>query len=188
MAGAWVLLAWLPFWAVPAFGALRALAEGRSLLPAGGRAGEAWRVAAHLAAILGLCAAVLGGVRAGQEAGPAVVALGAALVLAGAAVQGAAHRHLPDWRLLATPSSRLGTRGPYAVVRHPIYGAFVLWGLGTTLALPSGLAWASVGLLALMAELRGRHEDRLMAQGFGAAWASWAARTGRWLPGVGRVR
>lgn len=78
--------------------------------------------------------------------------------------------------------------GPYRYVRHPFYAAFLMTQVAAVLAFPHavtalGLAWAIVAL-SLTAR---REESRLLASALGAEYRSYMTRTGRLVPGVGRL-
>ena len=85
----------------------------------------------------------------------------------------------------APPS--LLTTGPYRVVRHPIYVAYIVgWTAGLLNAI-SPREWA-IGAVLWMAmaaiySFAARQEERTIAQGeFGRAHADYAARTGMFVP------
>ena len=92
-----------------------------------------------------------------------------------------------NWSIRARTLSdhRLVQEGPFAVVRNPIYVAIFL--LMLALALASGhlrqLAPA-VPLFALGTWLRVRSEEALLRRRFGAAYAAYAARVRRFVPGL----
>lgn len=81
---------------------------------------------------------------------------------------------------------KLITDGIYARIRHPMYTAFWLMALAQALLLPNWIAGLS-GLLGFgtLYILRVRHEERLMLDGFGAAYQAYMDRTGRLLPKFG---
>jgi protein-S-isoprenylcysteine O-methyltransferase Ste14 len=77
----------------------------------------------------------------------------------------------------------LVTHGPYRLVRHPFYAAFLLMQFGSALLVPGVL---TIGCLALgfasMTVTARREERRLLASGFGGDYAAYRARTGRFVP------
>ena len=84
-------------------------------------------------------------------------------------------------------SGQLATSGVYRVVRHPIYSALLLVGLG--LALRGASLWHELVFLALVAllGLKARAEERMLMEKY-EGYASYAARVGRFVPGVGTIR
>jgi protein-S-isoprenylcysteine O-methyltransferase Ste14 len=96
-----------------------------------------------------------------------------------------------SWRIGVDAEERteLVTAGPFAYVRNPIYSAVVPTALGLALLVSSWVALVGcVGLaIALEAQVRMVEEPYLMRT-HGAAYASYAARVGRFAPGVGRIR
>jgi protein-S-isoprenylcysteine O-methyltransferase Ste14 len=80
----------------------------------------------------------------------------------------------------------LETGGPYAHVRHPGYLGSWLAAFGAMLVFRDGLAMPLfVGFSWLLA-VRAHHEDLLLESHFGDDYRVWAARTGAFLPGIGR--
>jgi protein-S-isoprenylcysteine O-methyltransferase Ste14 len=79
----------------------------------------------------------------------------------------------------------LVTDGIYRFVRHPMYSAYFLWVLSQALLLPNWIAGPAglVGFGTLFA-FRVRREEQMMLQAFGDAYAAYAARTKRIIPGV----
>jgi protein-S-isoprenylcysteine O-methyltransferase Ste14 len=77
--------------------------------------------------------------------------------------------------------------GPYAVVRNPIYSFVLVSALAMVAAVPSVPSIAGVAMVAVGVDLwvRRVEEPFLIAQ-HGDAYARYAARTGRFLPGVGK--
>jgi protein-S-isoprenylcysteine O-methyltransferase Ste14 len=77
----------------------------------------------------------------------------------------------------------LVTSGPYRLIRHPIYTAFVLI-LGSTLLISAnwliGLAWLGMTILELVSRIR--FEEGLMLEYFGDQYREYMKRTGRLLP------
>jgi protein-S-isoprenylcysteine O-methyltransferase Ste14 len=77
----------------------------------------------------------------------------------------------------------LVTTGIYRLVRHPMYLAFLLWGLAQAILLPNWIAGPAglVGSLTLFLS-RVRREERLMAQEFGEQYDAYISRTWRLVP------
>lgn len=82
----------------------------------------------------------------------------------------------------------LVTEGPFAVVRNPIFAAMAVTGTGLVLLAPNAVALAGLLLLvvALQLQVRVVEEPHLLAV-HGSTYASYAQRTGRFIPGVGRL-
>lgn len=83
------------------------------------------------------------------------------------------------------PSKRstLRTGGAYRLVRHPIYGGGILVALGWSL-ISSPLALLPTGLLAVVLELKSRHEESMLETRY-SDYAAYRRRV-RWrfVPGV----
>ncbi len=96
-----------------------------------------------------------------------------------------------SWRIGVDPAERtaLVTTGAFRLVRNPIFSAMLLVSVGLALAAPTPLALALSALFWLALELQVRWvEEPYLLQVHGAAYSAWAARTGRFVPGVGRLR
>lgn len=122
----------------------------------------------------------------------AVHALGVGLAIAGIAATFYAQVAMgASWRIGVDPSERtaLVTGGPFALVRNPIFAAMLPTALGLTMMVPSWVAIVGlVGLLAAL-ELQVRVvEEPYLLQVHGETYAIYAARVGRFVPGVGRLR
>ena len=76
----------------------------------------------------------------------------------------------------------LATTGPYAVVRHPQYGGFVLILLGLLLQWPTLLTLVMFPILVGMYVRLARQEERDAPATFGGAYARYAAGTPAFLP------
>ena len=83
---------------------------------------------------------------------------------------------------------RLMTQGIYARIRHPMYAAMIVQGIGQALFLPNwiaGPAWlVSFGTLYLF---RVGREERMMLDRFGSEYETYMQSTGRLLPRIGRT-
>jgi len=91
----------------------------------------------------------------------------------------------------ATPVPKEGaplrTNGFYALVRHPIYSGLLAAGLG--LAVRGNTIWhiaIFVGLVVLLS-LKSRWEERMLSV-VHPEYAGYAARVGRFVPGVGKLK
>lgn len=117
--------------------------------------------------------------------------IGLVLAVAGIALTlGAQLRMGSEWRIGVdeTEQTRLVTDGLFDVVRNPIFTAMALTGLGLTLMVPTVLAvTAFVALLvALHLQVRVVEEPYLRVL-HGDSYVRYAADTGRFLPGLGKV-
>ncbi len=80
------------------------------------------------------------------------------------------------------PDHDLVTSGPYRFVRHPAYsGDLALW-LGAALGTANAILLLLWPVSVFGTYLQTRQEDALLASKFGAAYESYAKRTGRFLP------
>lgn len=116
--------------------------------------------------------------------------LGAALVLIGVAGGLAAQLAMGDsWRIGVDASDRtaLVTGGLYAQVRNPIYSFMGLSLVGLILLLPTVLVLVTALLMAGGIELQVRVvEEPHLLRTHGDTYARYAARVGRFAPGIGR--
>lgn len=96
-----------------------------------------------------------------------------------------------SWRIgvAETKPTTLVSTGPFRLVRNPIFSAMQLAFLGLTLMVPNPIG--VVGFVALLAgtQLQVRLvEEPHLRQVHGVAYADYASRVGRFLPGIGRLR
>jgi protein-S-isoprenylcysteine O-methyltransferase Ste14 len=77
---------------------------------------------------------------------------------------------------------KLVERGPYKFMRHPIYTAHLLMGLGTAMA--SGLVVAFVGLASFVTGfwIKLNQEERLLLRGFPDQYSAYKARVKALIP------
>ena len=95
-----------------------------------------------------------------------------------------------SWRIGVDESDRtdLVTDGPFAWVRNPIFTAMVAAQAGLTLMVPTGWSLTALGCLIVAVELQVRLiEEPYLSQVHGVAYRTYAAATGRFVPGVGRM-
>ncbi|HEX2087697.1 MAG TPA: isoprenylcysteine carboxylmethyltransferase family protein, partial [Solirubrobacteraceae bacterium] len=122
---------------------------------------------------------------AGHVAGAVLAVAGIAATLYAQMAMGA------SWRIGVDASERteLVTGGPFAVVRNPIFAAMLPTSLGLVLLVPNAVA--VIGFVALVTALelqtRAVEEPYLLAT-HGETYRAYAARVGRFVPGLGRLR
>jgi protein-S-isoprenylcysteine O-methyltransferase Ste14/membrane protease YdiL (CAAX protease family) len=81
---------------------------------------------------------------------------------------------------------RLITRGPYALVRHPIYLGILLIGLGGILLYRTWtMAFVAFHFFGLMR--RARQEEQALAEEFGEGWQAYARKTPPFFPNLRRL-
>ena len=96
-----------------------------------------------------------------------------------------------SWRIGVdeTATTELVVDGPFALVRNPIFAAMLPASTGLALMVPSWVAGAGLAALVLALELQVRVvEEPYLLRAHGERYASYAARVGRFLPGIGRLR
>ena len=152
----------------------------------------------HVANMLVLAAWLLG------LLGPALVLAGAVepwfggAGAAGIAVSGvslalavAAQRTMGDaWRTGIDPEhpSQLVTGGLFALVRNPVYTTMIGISVGTWLLAPTAVGALGVGTCVVALEIQTRLvEEPHLRSLHGSDYARYAARVGRFVPGVGRL-
>lgn len=143
------------------------------------------------AVVLGLAApllAVTGVVRAAPP--PVVGGVGLLVALAGFAGTLAGQAGMgASWRIGVDPGERtaLVTTGVFASVRNPIFTAMVLAQVGMALIVPTWVSAAALVALVAAVELQVRVvEEPHLRRAHGDRYAAYAARTGRFVPGIGR--
>lgn len=117
--------------------------------------------------------------------GIVLFALGLAATVLAQAAMGA------SWRIGVDERERteLVTDGPFAVVRNPIYAAMIPAIGGLALLVPSVVALAGWLLLVAALEAQTRLvEERHLLRTHGHEYAFYAARVGRFVPGLGLLR
>ena len=91
------------------------------------------------------------------------------------------------WQVLykAQRSHTLAVTGPYGVIRHPQYVAFIVIMLGFLLQWPTILTLAMFPILVVMYVRLAHHEEREAATEFGEQYAAYASRTPGFFPRLG---
>jgi protein-S-isoprenylcysteine O-methyltransferase Ste14 len=94
-----------------------------------------------------------------------------------------------EWRIGVDPGERTGlvTDGPFAIVRNPIYSGMVPFFAGVALLVPNAATIASPLLVLAALELQTRLvEEPYLVRTHGEEYERYAARVGRFFPGLGR--
>ena len=94
-----------------------------------------------------------------------------------------------SWRIgvKETERTELVTDGVFTIVRNPIFSAMVTVQVGLTVVVPTWLSLASTICLITAVELQVRLiEEPYLLQVHGDAYRTYAAKTGRFVPGIGR--
>jgi protein-S-isoprenylcysteine O-methyltransferase Ste14 len=95
-----------------------------------------------------------------------------------------------SWRVGIDSKQRtaLVIAGPFRWVRNPIYDGLLVFAAANVLIIPTWLSFASFVMLVVCIEVQVRYvEEPHLLREYGAAYRSWAARTGRFFPFVGRL-
>ncbi len=118
-------------------------------------------------------------------------AIGIVLAVAGIVLTFGAQLAMGDsWRVGVDPEERtqLVTAGPFGLVRNPIYSAMTPTVVGLALMVPSPVGIAGPVILAIALELQVRRvEEPYLLRVHGEEYATYAARVGRFLPGLGKL-
>lgn len=121
----------------------------------------------------------------GHAAGLVLAASALALSLWAQATMGA------SWRIGVADGDQtdLVCDGPFARVRNPFFAALIPLSIGLVLLVPNVLALLAGACLVLALQLQTRVvEEPYLLRTHGDAYRAYAARTGRFLPGLGRLR
>lgn len=112
--------------------------------------------------------------------------LGAAITCAGIALFGWAHQALGmNWTavLALSKEHELVINGPYRMVRHPMYSAFFLVGIGFLLLSANAFIGITyLGTLLWMVLARVSLEEKMMLDRFGDSYRRYMQTTGRLFP------
>lgn len=119
-------------------------------------------------------------------------ALGAGLIVGAIALSVTTQAQMGrSWRAGVDPAARteLVTHGVFGSVRNPFYVSMILAAAGVALMIPSALSVAAVMVTVAGAEAVVRlSEEPYLQRVHRDAFAAYRARTGRFLPGLGRDR
>jgi len=121
---------------------------------------------------------------------PLLRALGIALALAGALLTFVAQLELGDsWRIGIEEGARPGLveRGMYRWSRNPIFLWMLVSWIGLALLVFDVLLGLLVVSMILGVNAQVRTEERWLLETYGEAYRAYAARVGRFLPGIGRL-
>lgn len=108
----------------------------------------------------------------------AVVILLAAALMAWSALAFRSYRLLPK----VDTGHQLCTTGPYAFVRHPIYLAIDLLGLGSVVWVTAPLVVLGAVLLLIGGDLRAYAEEKVLVEAFGDEYREYMRRVRRMIP------
>lgn len=112
---------------------------------------------------------------------PGSSAAGVILFAAGTLLAARASRCMARW-WHESPGG-LCTTGPYAVIRHPLYAAYLLQGAGCMLMLGAAWSWVAWGLAAALITVRVLQEDRELANRY-PDFEEYSRRVKRLVPGL----
>ena len=121
-------------------------------------------------------------VRAARELGGALFFLGGLGIIGAAVHLGRALTPIPQ-----PNGAGLRVRGVYRWVRHPMYTSVLLLCVGVAAARGSVVVWALVASLGVFFEAKTRLEEKFLIEAYDG-YATYASRTGKFVPGVGRRR
>lgn len=147
--------------------------------------GFACAVAAPLAELAGLQPITILDRTTVRTAGAVLVVVGIAATVVAQLAMGA------SWRPNVDPKARtaLVTSGPFRLVRNPIFTATAATATGLALIVPNLVAAAMLVAFVIALQVQVRLvEEPYLHRVHGGAWEQYAARTGRFLPWIGRHR
>ena len=122
---------------------------------------------------------------------PTIAGIGIVLAVTGIVGASLAQADMgTSWRFGIDQAERtdLVTAGAFGVVRNPVYTAVFVISLGLALMVPNIVSLVATAVVVLAVQVQVRAvEEPYLAQTHGAAYTAYAARVGRFLPGVGTV-
>ncbi len=112
--------------------------------------------------------------------------VGTCVIAAGAALMCWARVWFTSWRFRAKLDAghQLATGGPFRFMRHPIYMGLNLLAIGSAIWDPTPATWIAAVLMVLGSDLRGRAEEKVLADAFGTPYRDYMSHTSRFVPGV----
>ena len=117
---------------------------------------------------------------------------GVALVVLGVVITVGSQRAMGgSWRADVDPDSRfpLVTTGPFRLVRNPVFSGSAVSVVGLFLVVPNVVSLLMIVAFLAALEIQVRLvEEPYLLRVHGDAYRAYAARTGRFVPGVGRLR
>ncbi|MCK9250438.1 MAG: isoprenylcysteine carboxylmethyltransferase family protein [Solirubrobacteraceae bacterium] len=120
-----------------------------------------------------------------------IAVIGTGIAVAGIAGTLVAQAAMGDtWRIGIDEQERtaLVTRGVFARVRNPVFTAMLAVAIGLALITPNVVALAGTAALLLAIELQVRYaEEPYLRRAHGPAYVDYAATSGRFFPGIGRL-
>ena len=92
------------------------------------------------------------------------------------------------WKMAVTPGERqvLITDGPFARVRHPIYGYQILLMLASLVVIPTRPMLITAAIHVVLMSVKARNEERHLLGSHGEDYARYVERTGRFFPRLSR--
>jgi protein-S-isoprenylcysteine O-methyltransferase Ste14 len=96
-----------------------------------------------------------------------------------------------SWRIGVDSGERTGlvTAGAFALARNPIFTAMTITSAGLAAAVPNPVSLVATMALFLSVQIQVRAiEEPYLRRTHGAVYAAYAARVGRFWPGVGRLQ
>ncbi len=167
-------------------GSPRSSRDADTRLPSLGPRGEGWFLIQLLFMAVIAAAGVLAGANWSGAPRFATALAGVVLMMAGGGLGYLGIRDLE--RSLSplpkpTETAALIEHGVYRRLRHPIYAAVILLGVGWAMLSASLVALLLAAVLAVVLDLKARREEVWLRQRY-PGYAAYAARTRRFLPGV----
>jgi protein-S-isoprenylcysteine O-methyltransferase Ste14 len=122
---------------------------------------------------------------------PSLVWAGAAVATGGVVLASLAQQTMGEsWRIGVDPTEQtaLVTDGVFALARNPIFTAMTMVQAGTAAMSPTALAGVGLAAMVLACQVQTRLvEEPYLLRTHGDTYAGYAGRTGRFVPGLGRL-